>query len=237
MPSLNSLLSTIKEGKAARVTLSLQGVTEQERLSCFFGIAKPPAFTLVFPHGTLAVDQVDTSKPCMVMVDYIDQTVSISADINGISDPRTLELVARNTTSHTQLRNYFRVDAAARVAASSVIPESMAREGESWKLLGDTIDLSGSGLLCSFSHPVELDKKVRIELTLPTSTMDMITAIGHVVRCTEINKETYHVGLHFDAIDSESQDKIMACCFAIQRQHLRMRVEVQNETEVNSASS
>lgn len=229
MPSLNSLLEYIKKGKAVRAAVPLVGAVEPERVSCFFGEVVPPKFNLIFPTGTLVVDQIDTSKPVKVMVDYVDQTVAIAATINAILDFQTLELTAVQADSHSQLRNFFRVDATARVAASSVIPQSIDREGESWRLLGDTVDLSGSGLLCSFTHPLEIGKKVRIELTLPTGTMDMITAIGHVVRCTELGKDLYHVGLQFDLIDSESQDRIMACCFEIQRRHLRMRVAVGNE--------
>ncbi len=36
------------------------------------------------------------------------------------------------------------------------------------------------------------------------------------------------MALAFDAIDPESQDKIMACCFELQRRQLRMRVLVRN---------
>ena len=229
MPSLNSLLEYIKKGKAVRAAVPLAGTIEPERVSCFFGEVTPPKFTLIFPTGTLAVDQVDTSKPCKIMVDYIDQTVAIAATISSIVDFQTLELTAVQADSHSQLRNFFRVDTTTKVAASSVIPESMDREGESWRLLGDTVDLSGSGLLCSFTHPLEIGKKVKIELTLPSGTMGTITAIGHVVRCTGLGKYLYHVGLQFDLIDSESQDQIMACCFEIQRRHLRMRVAVKNE--------
>ena len=37
-----------------------------------------------------------------------------------------------------------------------------------------------------------------------------------------------YVALAFDTIDPESQDKIMACCFELQRRQLRMRVLVRN---------
>ncbi|MBV5318095.1 MAG: PilZ domain-containing protein [Desulfobulbaceae bacterium] len=228
MPLLNSLFLNIKEGKAIRAAVPLVGVVEKERLHCFYGKAEPPAFTLFFPPGTLSIDQVDTSRTCMVMIDFADQTVSISADISKLLDPQTLELIAQETISHSQSRGFFRVDANTSVAASSTTPEEMAQEGEQWRLLGDTIDLSGSGLLCSFSEPLEKGKSVRIELTLPTRDMETINAVGHVVRCRKINPSLYHAAFHFDSIDSESQDKIMACCFELQRRHLRMRVQVQN---------
>lgn len=227
LPLLNSFFLNIKDGKAVRAAVPLLGIIEKERLNCFYGKAQSPTFTLFFPAGMLSIDQVDTSRTCMVIFDFADQTVSISADINSIKDPQTLELIAQETINHNQARNYFRVDASTKVSAS-VISEEMVHEGESWKLLGDTIDLSGSGLLCSFNDPLEKDKKVRIELTLPTRDIEIINALGHVVRCRKIEENFYHVALHFDSIDSESQDKIMACCFELQRRHLRMRVQVMN---------
>lgn len=168
----------------------------------------------------------------MVIVDLGDKSLAISAEILGFKDQNTLELIVRDVVSHTQSRNFFRVDASTRVAASPVVPVELAQDGENWRLLGDTLDLSGSGLLCSFSAPIEQGKKVKIELTLPTGNMEMITALGHVVRCKKIGEELYHVGLHFDSIDSESQDKIMACCFEIQRQGLRMRVDIRKDKEL-----
>lgn len=230
MSLLNSFFLNIKDGKAVRAAVPFLGIIEKERLNCCYGKTEPPGFLLSFPSGALAVDQVDTSRTCMVMMDFTDQTVSISADISRIKDPQTLELTARETINHGQSRSFFRVDASTKVTASAVNPEEIVQEGEeSWRLLGDTIDLSGSGLLCSFSEPIDKEKKVKIELTLPTRDMEVITALGSVVRCRKIEENFYHVALHFDSIDSESQDKIMACCFELQRRHLRMRVQVANQ--------
>ena len=86
-------------------------------------------------------------------------------------------------------------------------------------------------MLCSFGAPLDQGGKVKIELTLPNARQELIIATGHVVRCKKIGEELYHIAFHFDAIDSESQDKIMACCFEIQRQGLRMRVKVRQERE------
>ena len=228
MPLLNSFFLNIKEEKAVRAAVPFIGVGEKERLHCFYGKAEPPAFTLFFPPGTLSVDQIDTSRTCLVVMDFADQTVSVSADISKVIDEQTLELNAQESVVHSQSRNYFRVDANTRVSATAVAAaEETAEERGNWNLLGDTIDLSGSGLLCSFSEPVEKGKKVRIELTLPIHGMEVISALGHVVRCRKIEESFYHVALHFDSIDSDSQDKIMACCFELQRINLRMRVQVQ----------
>jgi hypothetical protein len=227
LSSQKSFLPHIKEGTALRVSIPLKGITEKVRFPCFFDAATPPQFSLRFPLDSLDFDQVDSERPCTVMIDLAEQTVAVDADIVRFEPPCILHFQENESTTHTQTRNYFRVDATARVAASSVVPENMAREGESWRILGDTIDLSGSGLLCAFSEPLEKGTRVRIELTLPTQDMDVINALGHVVRCRKIEEGLYHAALHFDLIDSESQDKIMACCFELQRRYLRMRVSLE----------
>ncbi len=209
------------------MAIPLKGNAEKVRFPCFFDEATPPKFSLRFPLDTLDFAQVDTERPCTLMIDLPEQTVAIDADMDRYDPPCILHCIEKDSTTHTQTRNYFRVDATARVAASSVVPENMAREGESWRMLGDTIDLSGSGLLCAFSDPLEKGTQVRIELTLPSQSMDVINALGHVVRCRKIEEGLYHAALHFDLIDSESQDKIMACCFELQRRYLRMRVSLE----------
>ena len=69
---------------------------------------------------------------------------------------------------------------------------------------------------------------MRIDLALPSGDMGLIRATGHVVRCNKAGEQIYRIGLHFDDIDPEDQDRIMANCFEIQRQHLRMKVQVKN---------
>jgi c-di-GMP-binding flagellar brake protein YcgR len=218
---------------AVRAAVPLSGVTEKVRLNGFYEKGDASGFTLSFPDGTIVAEQVDTSRHCMVMFDFTNQTISVSATVSAINEPLSLLLIAKETFTHTHARNFFRIDASTRVAASSLIPEELAQPGESWRLLGDTIDLSGSGVLCSFSEPLEKGTKVKIELTLPTRDMAVIHALGHVVRCRKLEEHLFHAALHFDQIDSESQDKIMACCFELQRRYLRMRVRLEN---LNTAS-
>ncbi len=226
MPSQNSFLLKIKEGTAARVAVPLKGVAEKVRYNCFFGTTTLPEFTLVFPPDSLDFTRIDLQRDCRVTIDSVDQTVSVSADIVDMQSPFLLTLIEKETITHAQTRNYFRVDATTRVTASSLMPDKMAAADENWRLLGDTIDLSGSGLLCTFDEPLDPKVKVRIELALPTPEMDIIKAFGHVVRCQKIQEDLYHIALHFDVIAPEDQDKIMACCFELQRRYLRMRVQL-----------
>jgi len=225
LPLLTNFLNTVKDGTAVRAAIPLTGAATEEKMYCFYTKGKLPNFILSFAEGTLAVEQVDSSRSCLVHFEFSGQTVSITAAIVGAVSSSTLELSAKATVTHTHARNYFRVDTTTPIAASSM--EQASAENESWRLLGDTIDLSGSGVLCSFNDPLEPNTRVKIELTLPTRGMEVITALGHVVRCRKIKDHFYHTALHFDMIDTESQDKIMACCFELQRRYLRMRVRLE----------
>lgn len=232
MPPQNSFFLKAKAGLAIKASIPLKGVQEPVRCNCFFATAEPPEFSLDFPVDTLDFDQIDLNREWLITVDFAEQTVSMTAMVVKFASPFLVTLIGKEPVTHTQTRNYFRVDASTRVAASSTVPVTMAQDNEHWRLLGDTIDLSGSGLLCAFSEPLEKGTKTWIELTLPTRDMDIIKGFGHVVRCRKIEEGLYHIALHFDIIDSESQDKIMACCFELQRRYLRMRVRLENSARL-----
>ena len=227
MQQLEDFFSQVEDHKAVRVTLPLSDGVPQERIHCIYGAATPPIFFLLFQEGALPVTLDDTTT-CVVTVDLGGQAASVTAEIIAIKDEQTLHLKAVKVISHEQARNYFRVDATTPIMATPVNPLKKNTKKDTWHLEGETIDLSGSGTLCAFPQPLEIGKKVRINLTLPTGLMDMVQSIGHVVRCEKIEDSVYHVGFHFDILASEDRDKIMASCFELQRKHLRMKVQIKN---------
>lgn len=228
MPSLDTFFQTIKDGMAVRASVPLVGTAKHERWHCFYGKGAAPNFFLSFPDGSLQEERVDKDRTCLVAFDFPNQTISVTAAIHEIDAPHSMELIAKDTVTHSHNRNFFRMDASTPVAAFACSDASEEEETLQWRMDGDTIDLSGGGLLCSFSEPLPQGTTIKIELTLPTRNMEVITAQGHVVRCSKINEELYHIAIHFDLIDSENQDKIMACCFELQRRYLRMRVRLES---------
>lgn len=220
--------SKVEDKKAVRITLPVTGEEQYERLQCVYGADTPPCFLLYFPDTFLGNLSLQTEKNSVVTVDIAGQAFSVHATISEIIDDHTLKMEAQAVTSHEQERNYFRVDANAPVIATPILSKQKVSDNDSWVLEGETLDLSGSGALCSFPQPLEQGKKIRIALMLPTGLMEEIHIIGSVVRCRKIHDELYHIGLHFDALTSEDRDKIMASCFELQRKHLRMKVQVQN---------
>ncbi len=228
MSSLDSVFAKIEDGKAVRVALPIRDEIEKQRISCVYRAEEPPRFSLLFTPGSLPVDRIDQHRKCMVLIDIAGRNVSVAADIEEIPDRETLRLVAREVISHKQLREYFRVDVSTPIVAAPVLPLDGGDDEEAWRLTGETIDVSGSGLLAAFPEPLAKGRQVRVELVLPAGDGQVVQMVGHVVRTRKIRANRYHVGLHFDLIDSETRDKIMACCFDIQRRHLRLKVQVKD---------
>lgn len=228
MQKIEEFFSKIEDQKAVRVALPIRDQNLKERYQCIYSTGTPPSFSLVFPEEALPFERLDRETACLVTVDIGGQAVSITAFIESSPDNQTLVLTAKNVADHEQQRNYFRVDASTPISASPLIPKTIQKDAEEWHLEGETVDLSGSGALCTFPQPIEINKRVRIDLALPTGYMEVISIIGHVVRCRQIDGKTYQVGLHFDALTSEDRDRIMASCFELQRKHLRMKVQVKD---------
>ncbi len=223
MPTLDEIFTQIETDKAVRIAVPIIGTTEKKRISCVYQQTDPPEFLLLFTPGSLPADKIDFNRKAAVLLDIKGQNISLAADIKEKVNNQTLRLVAREVIHHEQLRDYFRVD----VSVPLLARPALAKDQE-WNLNGETVDVSGSGLLAIFTRPVDQGEPVRVELVLPTGNPEPIKAVAHVVRSRKIGDNQYQIALHFDTIDSEDRDRIMACCFEIQRKHLRLKVQVKN---------
>ena len=93
---------------------------------------------------------------------------------------------------------------------------------------GETIDISGSGILASFSEKPPEDKHIRLEITLPTDVPEVVTTLARPIRVIQTADDRYDVAFHFDEITTEDRDKIIGCCLEIQRRLLRLKVKVRD---------
>ncbi len=227
LEGLNIFFSQIKDQKSVRITLPVKDSSDTERINCVYGASKAPVFFLYFRKSDLQTEHIDLEKKCVVTADFGGQIIAITASIDLVRNDQALQLTARETITHEQSRNYFRVDASAPIKASILQGKhNWLEDEENEKLSGETLDISGSGCLCIFKSPIEEGKKLKIEMALPTNTDEFVQIIGHVVRCRQVKSNLYHIGLHFDDLSSEDRDKIMGSCFEMQRRHLRMRIRV-----------
>ncbi len=228
MTTNKNILQDIPDSKPVRVFLPLKNVSERYRIQGVYQKSSASVFSLFFRHGLLPVDNIDTSKPCIVNIDMGGPSISLEANITTIVDSRQLVMTAVKSMSHEQMREFFRVDAVTSVIGRAFLSKAKANDGKSWVLKGETIDISGSGILASFSEKPLENQTILLEITLPTDEPEVVTALASHIRTVKTADKQYDVAYHFEEITTEDRDKIIGCCLEIQRKLLRLKVNVKD---------
>ena len=219
-------LKNIPSGKPVRIFLPLLNRVDMVRAQCVYEKAPSPRFTLLFKPGMLPAEDIDTARPCIVTIDMGGPTISLEAMIEKIDTPQTLQMIIRKSISHDQLREFFRVDAVTRVISKSFHTQFTSNDSQPWSLQGETVDISGSGILAVFSDLPPADKQVHLEISIPSTEPETVKVVAHPVRTVQLEDNRYEVAYHFDDITMEDRDKIIGSCLVIQRKLLRLKVQV-----------
>ncbi len=228
MDSDIDILKDIPDAKPIRMFLPVIDSKERYRMQCVYQSVKSPRFNLLFQPGILPVDSIDTSQPAIINIDLGGPNLSIEAMITAVPSSQILEMIVHKSISYDQMREFFRVDATAHVISKSFQPSLYGKKGDPWTLQGQTIDISGSGILASFPEKPPMDEQVRLEVTLPSTPSEVIKILAHPVRREQITEDQWDVAFHFDDISDEDRDKIIGCCLVIQRRLLRLKVRVRD---------
>lgn len=229
MTADTDILKNIPKGKPVRIFLPLLNRQDRVRAQCLYQEIDPPKFSLIFKPGLLPVDEIDISQPCIISIDMGGPTISLEAMIQKVANRQTLQMIVRNAINHEQMREFFRVDAVTEVISKSFHTELFSDSNEPWSAKGQTIDISGSGILAIFDDKPQADKQVRLEITIPSSEPEIIKVLAHQVRLQQLHDGRYEVAYHFDDISTEDRDKIIGCCLVIQRKMLRLKVQVKHD--------
>ncbi len=228
MTDQDNILQDIADSKPVRIFLPLKDAKERYRINGVYKKTTPPEFNLLFRPGTLPSEAIDTAATCIISVDMGGAVVSLEAKTKEITNSQTLHMTVLKTFSPDQMREFFRVDTVTSVISKSFQPALYSKEGKEWSLQGRTIDISGSGILASFTeHPPE-DKLIRLELLLPTVVPETVSVLARHIRTVKTGDDYYEVAYHFEDILDEDRDKIIGCCLKIQRRLLRLKVKVKN---------
>lgn len=225
MSSKTHILKDIPKGKPVRILLPILQKLERIRAQCVYQDPDPPRFSLVFKPGILPIDKIDVSQPCIISIDMGGPTLSIEAMITEVSNLQTLQMIVRKTTSHKQMRAFFRVDAVTSVISKSFDTGPFNEQNLQWSTAGQTVDISGNGILAIFSEKPQADKQVHLEITIPNPEAEVLTVLAHEVRSQKLHDGRFEVAYHFDGITTEDRDKIIGCCLVIQRKMLRLKVQ------------
>jgi len=228
MSSETDILKDIPKGKPVRIFLPLLNRPDRLRAQCIYQEPDPPRFSLIFKPATLPVDKIDVAQPCIISIDMGGPTISLEAMITKVANRQTLQMIVRKSISHEQMREFFRVDTATNVISKSFHTELFSDTNQPWSTEGQTVDISGSGILAIFSDKPQSDKQVRLEITIPNLEAEVITVLAHEVRSQQLHDGRFEVAYHFDDITTEDRDKIIGCCLVIQRKMLRLKVQVKD---------
>jgi hypothetical protein len=222
--SVAQLLRSIPDKQSARISL-LTMTGETLHLDCIYREETSPRFFLVFPLKNLP-KEIDTSKYCSISIQNSDEEtapLSLNAKIEEVIGNRALELTAKKNIDPTTLRQFFRVAIYTPVTISFE-QESNVDPSPKWSLTGQTLDISGSGLLALFSEECQDRQHIKITLELP-SPKASVSCMGHVVYTRRIRKAQWHIALHFDDIAAKQRDIILSNCLHEQRRQLKESIQ------------
>ncbi|MDR3630229.1 MAG: PilZ domain-containing protein [Desulfocapsaceae bacterium] len=217
--SLTKLISSIPDSQSARISIT-NTTGELLHLDCTYREGTAPGLILVFPPMGLPRN-IEMSSSCLISIKARNEDTSplvFNARIEKIIGDSTLELTAMSLMDPTKLRQYFRVAISAPVTISFEKENGEAAAGQ-YSLAGETLDLSGSGVLALFGEECQEKQRIKIDLNLP-SPQAVISCMGHVVHARRVRRGRYHIALHFDDINNKQRDIILSNCLQEQRKQL-----------------
>jgi c-di-GMP-binding flagellar brake protein YcgR len=219
---IDDILNRINE--TAPVVVDLASVKE-ETIRCKAVLIKKdlPLLELVFLPNSWDIDDLKIGGNCNMVIEHKGETVNIIARLDRVAGPRRLHFTAREPIAPESLRDYFRVSTNLPIEAS-YIAGPLEVNAQTWKMYGTTIDLSGSGVLALFPGKPPSNKRIQLIITVPDGAAPIVS-LANVIKSYRLRQNKYQVAFHFETFNSDSQDKIIACCFELQRRNLRMRAQ------------
>ena len=218
--SVISIIKTIKDSSLAKL-ISTGADGETVHLDCIYKESESPNFFLMFPPNTVP-DDIEKSK-FKVSINVGDEPIIITATLENSVNDRTIELKGQEFIDPRSLREYFRVFYKTVVTATHE-PSSDDPKAKPWSIKGDSVDLSGTGVLVIFPEEPRDRKNIFLDFEL-SDINKSIHCVAHVVRTKRIRKGRFQVALHFDHITRKDRDSIITACLHEQRKQLRDRME------------
>lgn len=182
-----------------------------------------PEIELVFPPHSWEEDNLLFDDDCHIAFEIDKQPVNLIAKLQSALGERRLRCIAREPVAPEALREYFRVATNITIEASYVAGIKEVKN-KTWKMIGTTIDLSGSGTLAVFAEKPASTHNIQLVMTLPEDESTLV-CLAEVVRTYRIRKNRYQVAFHFTVISTKTRDQIISLCLREQRRQLRDNVE------------
>lgn len=184
-----------------------------------------PQVELLFPPNSWKAEDLRLGVNCSLSIEQNGKQVSLIAKLDSVVDARRLKFTAREPITPESMRDYFRVPINTAIQASYVA-EPRETKVQSWKMVGTTVDLSGSGVLALFASKPPSNNRILLEIT-PLEESEQICCLADVVRTYRIRSNRYQVAFHFIEVTTKTRDLIISCCLKEQRRQLRENVRVE----------
>ncbi len=223
MSSITELINSLQDSASVLTSLPIKS-GDATRLNCVYIKDQAPQFRLVFPPDALPTDQLDAQSQFKLSVKQENTSVTLNARIESIEDDRTLRVVATEPIDPKLLREYFRVTFRSPIKATYE-PNPEETQSQAWKLYGETIDISGGGVLAIFPKEPQNRHNINLELLLPNKEEPML-CVAKIIRCRRLRKKRYRVAFEFDKIGNKTRDIIISFCLQEQRRQLRNKVRI-----------
>jgi len=182
-----------------------------------------PSLELIFPPRSWEADDLHIGADCNLAVEHNGLIVNLIARLDGVVQERRLRFTAREPVSPEVLREYFRVAINIPVEAS-YIAGSKETKTRTWKMIGTTLDLSGSGVLALFPEKPPSHDRIQLVITMPDEKTPIV-CLANVVRSYRVRKNKFQVAFQFENISTKTRDVVISWCLQEQRRQLRDNVQ------------
>ena len=224
MSRIDDILNKLSDNAPAVVDIPS---SKEEALRCKALLIKKesPLVELLFPPNSWQADDLKIGSHCNLVIEHKGLPVNLIARLDSIIGDRRLHLTAREPVSPEALRDFFRVSINIAIEASYIAgPKEL--KVQTWKMVGTTIDLSGSGVLALFAIKPPSNNRIQLVMTLPESETPIV-CLASVVRAYRVRKNHYQVAFHFENISTRTRDQVVSFCLLEERRQLRENVRVQ----------
>lgn len=198
----------------------------EETLRCNALLIKreSPLLELLFPPHSWMPEDLKIGSHCNLVVEHKGISVNLIARLDSIVGDRRLHLTAREPVSPAALRDYFRISINIPIEASYIAgPKEL--KVQTWRMIGTTIDLSGSGVLALFAIKPPSNNRIQLVMTLPDEETPIV-CLANVVRSYRVRKNHFQVAFHFENISGKTRDQVVSLCLQEERRQLRENVRV-----------
>ena len=192
------------------------------RCKALFIKKESPLLELLFLPNSWEAGDLKIGAHCNLVIDHKGTTVNLIARLDSIEGNRRLHFTAREPISPESLRDYFRVSTNLTIEASYIAgPKEV--NAQTWKMIGTTVDLSGSGVLAMFAEKPSSNNRIQLVMTVPDDDTPFV-CLANVVKSYRLRQNRYQVAFHFENISVTTRDRIVSYCLQEERRQLRENV-------------